>query len=372
MKTINAAVIGWGFMGRVHTLALRGIPLYYPHADLKINLKCICTRRAEVAQQAMEICGFERCTTDYRELLAMNDIDVVSICTPNSLHEEMAIEALRAGKHVCIDKPLADTAESAMRIAAAAQNASTYTHVLYHNRSFPAIRRAKQLIEEGRIGDVIEFSARYLHAGSVDPEKRAGWKMRGEGGAMKDMGSHILDLCTYLIGYPVRGICKTRRLYDQRPTADGATRDLGDDQAIMMLEMPNGALGTLETSKIATGTVDELYLEIRGTRGALRWSLMEPHYLEYYDRTAQNTPIGGLCGWTRIQTVGHFDCPNGDPILVNNAVGFERGHIQSYYDFLQCIAENRPSECDAAAAARLQCLIDRLLDSDRSGTWQSM
>lgn len=115
-----------------------------------------------------------------------------------------------------------------------------------------------------------------------------------------------------------------------------------------------------------------MYLEIRGTRGALRWSLMEPHYLEYYDRTAQNTPIGGLCGWTRIQTVGHFDCPNGDPILVNSAVGFERGHIQSYYDFLQCIAENRPSECDAAAAARLQCLIDRLLDSDRSGTWQSM
>ena len=186
MKTINAAVIGWGFMGRVHTLALRGIPLYYPHADLKINLKCICTRRAEVAQQAMETCGFEHCTTDYRELLAMNDIDVVSICTPNSLHEEMAIEVLRAGKHVCIDKPLADTAESAMRIAAAAQNASTYTHVLYHNRSFPAIRRAKQLIDEGRIGDVIEFSARYLHAGSVDPEKRAGWKMRGEGGGGAD------------------------------------------------------------------------------------------------------------------------------------------------------------------------------------------
>ena len=372
MKTINAAVIGWGFMGRVHTIALRGIPLYYPHADLKINLKCICTRRAEVAQQAMEACGFERCTTDYHALLAMDDIDVVSICTPNSLHESMAIEALRAGKHICIDKPLADTAESAMRIAEAARQASAYTHVLYHNRSYPAIRRAKQLIDEGRIGDVIEFSARYLHAGSIDPEKRAGWKMRGEGGAMKDMGSHILDLCTYLIGYPARAICKTRRLYDQRPTDDGATRDLGDDQAIMLLEMPNGALGVLETSKIATGSLDDLDLEIRGTRGALRWNLMQPHYLEYYDRTAQDRPIGGLRGWTRIETAGRFDCPSGDALLVNNAVGFERAHIQSYYDFLQCIAENRPSECDAAAAARLQCLIDALLDSDRNGVWQSV
>ncbi len=372
MKTINAGIIGWGFMGRVHALALRAIPLYYPNIDFKINLKCICTRREDMARYAKDVCGFERCTTDYRELIAMDDIDVISICTPNSLHEAMAIEALRAGKHICIDKPIADTGASAMRIADAAAESNAYTHVLYHNRSYPAIRRAKQLIDEGRIGEIIEFSARYLHSGSIDPTKRANWKMQGEGGTMKDMGSHILDLCTYLIGYPARAICKTRRLYDQRPTLDGATRDLGDDQAVMILEMANGALGTLEASKIATGAGDDLYLEIRGAKGALRWSLMEPNFLEYYDCAAQGSPIGGLRGWTRIETMGHFDSPGGESLLPKNAVGFERAHVQSYFDFLRCINENRPSDCDAAAAARLQCLMDDLFASDRSDTWQSV
>lgn len=369
MKTINVGVIGWGFMGRVHTLALRGIPLYYPDPGFNINLKCVCTRRADIARQAMDACGFERCVTDYRELIAMDDIDAVSVCTPNSMHEEMAIAALRRGKHVCIDKPLADTGESALRIAAAAAESDAITHVLYHNRCFPAIRRAKQLIDEGRIGEIIEFGARYLHSGSIDPQKRANWKMQGEGGAMKDMGSHILDLCTYLIGYPARAVCKTRRLYDERPTADGTTRDLGDDQAVMILEMANGALGTLETSKIATGAGDDLFLEIRGARGGLRWSVMEPNYLEYYDCAAQGSPVGGLRGWTRIETMGHFDSPGGESLLPKNAVGWERAHIQSYYDFLRCVAAGRPSDCDAAAAARLQCLIDRLFESDRRGAW---
>ena len=119
MKTINVGVIGWGFMGKTHTQALRSIPLFYPDCGFEINLKCICSRRIEKAQEAMKAAGFECCTDDYRELLAMEDIDVVSICTPNDQHEEMAIAAAKAGKHVYLDKPIAVTGKSAMRIAEA-------------------------------------------------------------------------------------------------------------------------------------------------------------------------------------------------------------------------------------------------------------
>ena len=152
MKTISVGIIGWGFMGKTHAQALRSVALFYPGIDFSVKLRCVCTRRIEKAREAMRDAGFETCTDDWRELIAMDDIDVVSICTPNELHEEMAIAALRAGKHVYLDKPVAVTGESAMRIAAAAQRAGVFTHVAFNNRYMPAMLRAKQLIGEGRVG----------------------------------------------------------------------------------------------------------------------------------------------------------------------------------------------------------------------------
>ena len=164
MKTISVGVIGWGFMGKTHTQALRSIALFYPGIDFEVKLKCICTRRMEKAREAVHDAGFERCTDDWRELIAMEDIDVVSICTPNEQHEEMAIAALKAGKHVYLDKPVAVTGESALRIAEAAQGSRGLTRVAFNNRYMPAMLRAKQLIDEGRVGRVMHFEARYLHA----------------------------------------------------------------------------------------------------------------------------------------------------------------------------------------------------------------
>ena len=235
MKTIGVGLIGWGFMGRTHTEALRNIALFYPDADFRVSLEHVCSRRIEKAREAAEICGYKRYTDDYRVLLADPSVDVVSICTPNAQHEEMAIAALNAGKHVYIDKPLAVTYESAQRIADAAKNAPGKTRMVFNNRYTPAMLRAKELVDEGKIGEILSFEARYLHSGSIDPNRPIGWKQQMQGGVLLDLGSHALDLLTHLIGYPARGICKTRRLYDQRPTADGTTRDLGDDQAIMML-----------------------------------------------------------------------------------------------------------------------------------------
>ena len=370
MKTISVGVIGWGFMGKTHAQALRSIALFYPGIDFEVRLRCVCTRRLEKAREAMQAAGFESCTDDWRELIAREDIDVVSICTPNALHEEMAIAALEAGKHVYLDKPVAVTGESAMRIARAAEASRGFTRVAFNNRYMPSMLRAKQLIEEGRIGEIMHFEARYLHSGSVDPKKPIGWKQQLQGGTLLDMGSHALDLVTWLIGYPSRALCRTRTLYPERPAPDGSiARDLAEDHAVMLLEMPGGALGTVEASKIATGTNDDLTLEICGDRGALKWSLMDPNYLDFYDDTAPGAPIGGLKGFTRIETVGRYPAPGGAFLPPKNAVGWERGHLHCYYTFLDGVAHGRPVDCTIADGARLQCLMDKLLESNASGRW---
>lgn len=370
MKTISIGVIGWGFMGMTHTQALRNIPLLYPGADFQIRLTCICTRRMEKAQEAMRVAGFERCTDDYRALLAMEDIDLVSICTPNDQHEEMAIAALQAGKHVYIDKPLAVAGESARCIAEAARAAGVHTRAVFNNRHFPATMRAKQLVDEGRIGKIMHFQARYLHAGSIDPNKPISWKQQAQAGVLLDMGSHVLDLMTWLLGYPSRVLCRTRTLYPARPTKDGGVEtSLADDYAVALLEMPDGAIGTIEASKIATGSNDDLSFEILGDKGAIRFSLMEPNYLEYYDQTAPEAPIGGLRGYTRIETVSRYPKPGGSFLPPKSSIGWDRGHTHCYFSFLDEIAHDRPGDGTIEDAARLQCLMDRLLQSHRQGGW---
>lgn len=370
MQKINIGIIGWGFMGKTHAQALLSLPFFYPKMNFSVKLKCICTRRMEKAKEAMEIAGFERCCDDYRQLLAMDDIDVVSICTPNDSHEEIAIAALKAGKQVYIDKPLAVTGDAALRIARAAEEAGAFTRVAYHYRYYPATLRAKQLIDEGRIGNVLQFEARYLHGGSIDPAKPIGWKQQLQAGTLLDMGSHVLDLITWMIGYPARALCRTRVLYPQRPTRDGGIEtQLADDHALMLLEMPDGALGTIEASKIATGSNDDLTLELRGEKGALRWNLMDPNYLDFYDATLPGSPIGGFRGFTRIETVARYPAPGGTFLPPKNTLGWERGHMHCYYSFLDAVVHDKSIENTIEAGAKLQCLMDKMLESNASGSW---
>lgn len=370
MKIINIGVIGWGFMGKTHTQCLRSLALFYPESDFRIRLRCICTRRIEKAKEAMRDAGFETCTDDYRELLKMEDIDVVSICTPNVDHEEMAIAALRAGKHVYIDKPLAVTGESAIRIAEVAKESDVKTRVAYNYRYYPASMRMKQLVDEGRIGNVLQFEARYLHSGSIEKDKPIGWKQQMQSGALLDMGSHVLDLITYMIGMPAKVMCATHVLYPERPMKDGTmTRELADDHVMMFLRMKNGAMGMVEASKIATGSNDDLLIEIRGDKGAVQWNLMDPNYLDYYDLTAPGSPIGGLRGYTRIETVARYPAPGGSFLPPKNTIGWERGHMHCYYDFLDSVAHDRPSRNTIEEGARLQVLMDKMVESAKRGEW---
>lgn len=370
MRKIGVGIIGWGFMGKTHTHALRSIPLFYPGIDFEPELVGVCSRTVSKAEEAKDLFGFRFATGDYRELLACGDIEVVSICTPNGQHEKMAIDALKAGKHVYIDKPLSTDGESAMRILEAAKGAAGRVQMVFNNRFLPSTMRAKQLVEEGLIGDVLTFSCRYLHSGSIDPNRPMGWKQGMEGGVLLDLGSHALDLTAWLIGWPKEVFCAMNTLYGERPTKEGGVcGEISEDHALMMMRMENGALGMIEASKISSGAADELTLEISGTKGAIRWNLMEPSWLQYYDNTQPETALGGMRGFTKIECIGRYPAPGGVFLPSKNTIGWDRGHIHCYYSFLDCVAHGRTPQPTLEEGVRLQLLMDKMAQSAREGRW---
>lgn len=370
MKTIKIGIIGWGFMGRTHAHALRAMPLFYPGAGFRAEIAGICSRRLEKAREAAKELNVPYYTDDYRQLLAREEIDAVSVCTPNALHEEIALAALKAGKHLYIDKPLADTAQGARRIADQAEKSGVFTRMVFNNRYLPVTLRARELVDQGRIGRVLSFEGRYLHSGSIDPNKPIGWKQTLQGGVLLDLGSHVLDLITWLCGYPEAVFCAQRTLYDTRPTREGgATRDLSDDQTLMLLRLPGGAMGQVEASKIATGANDELTVEIRGEKGALAFDLMQPNYLRFYDNTRPEAPLGGERGFQWIETVARYPAPGGTFLPPKNSIGWDRGHLHCYYTFLDCLARGAAPDNGVGEGARLQMLMERAAQSAAQGRW---
>ena len=370
MKTYRVGIVGWGFMGRTHAHAVRSLGLFYPGADFRAEIAGVCSRRLEMARAGAAELGAAFSTDDARALFARSDIDVVSICTPNQNHEEMAIAAMRAGKHIYIDKPLSTSAESAARIAAVARETGVFTQMVFNNRYLPSMMRAKQIVDEGRIGNLLSFQARYLHSGSIDPAKPVGWKQTEQGGVLLDLGSHALDLITWLCGYPASVSAAARTLYPERPQAGGgATRELAEDMELVVLRMKNGALGTMEASKIATGANDELTVEVRGDKGALFWDLMQPNYVRFFDNTLSEAPLGGMRGFTDIESVARYPAPGGSFLPPKNTVGWDRGHTHCYFSFLDALNRGARPENGIEEGARLQTLLSRIKAAAGAGVW---
>lgn len=373
MRQIGMGVVGWGFMGKTHTHALREMGLFYSEADFRPVLECVCTRRLEVARQAAQDAGFAHYTDDFDQLLAMPQVEAVSICTPNALHLPMALKALEAGKHVYIDKPLAMSLEEALRIQQAVERTGLTLQVAHNNRFFPAMLRARQLVEAGRVGQVLSFRCDYLHSGSVDASRPAGWKMSSQGGVLLDLASHAADLILWLAG-PVKEVCcRTRLLYAQRPASGGGqTTDLGEDQVLALMRLENGALGTLEASKIATGTDDELSFELYGDKGALRWRSMEADYLYFFDNTRPEAPLGGERGFQRLSCGARYPWPGGQFLPVTNTIGWDRAHMHCYFSFLNALVHGLPVSPGIGEAVALHRLMDAMKLSSQNQSWVSV
>jgi predicted dehydrogenase len=373
VKRYNVGIIGYGFIGKVHAYGHLNLPLFYDPVPCQTTITHVCTAHPETAERGRLQIGADYATTDYREITENPRVDIVHICTPNNLHREQLLSAMEHNKHIYCDKPLVVNMEEAGEIERAMQAYHGIAQMTFQNRFFPATIRAKQLVDEDFLGQVLEFRASYLHSGSASPDAPLKWKLSAAsgGGVIADLGSHIFDLVHHLLGDLDELLAVTQIAYRERPSAaDPRVRALVDaeDAVKILTRMRSGATGVIEASKLSTGTEDELRFEIHGSTGALRFDSMNPHCLEAYDARSADQPAGGRRGWTRIDTGQRYARPAGFP-GPKFSIGWMRAHLACLAHFLTNVAEEHADGPGLEQGIWVQKLIERVRTSARVGRW---
>jgi predicted dehydrogenase len=366
-------MIGYGGIGRVHAMGYRSLPFHYGLPADSIQLVGVATSRPETAQAAAAEIGCEHWTDDYRQLLARPDVDAVDVCVPNHMHAEIVQAAAAAGKHIYCEKPLAMDVAEAKAMVAAAQAAGVITQMTFNFRFVPAVLRAQQLMQEGFLGRIFSFRGRYYRSSYIDPQKPLTWRQRkavAGGGALFDIGSHILDLLYSLLG-PYESVQATLdTLIPQRPTSAGAAElapvDV-DDIALLHLRTANGVLGLVEVSRMGTGLTNDLQFEIFGERGALRFSAVDPGWLEVYDVRDSEKPVGGMRGFRKLETVQRYPAQKAPDWSM--APDFVRTHAECQYQFIRAVAEGRPASPSLADGLHIQVVMAAAELSSAGGGW---
>lgn len=371
-KELRIGLLGFGAMGKTHAFAIANLPYFCGDLPFRATVHGVATRSIEKSRAVAAEYGFPVATADENELINSPDIDIIDICTPNILHADTVRRALAAGKHIYCEKPLADNLANAEEMAALAAKSGLICTVVFNNRHLSAVQRAKQLIDEGRLGRILSFDFRYLHNSCTDPEKKAGWKQTadicGEGGVLLDLGAHIIDLAVFLCGKFRTVTGKSQIAFAERAGMDGKIWQTNAPEAFYMLaETESGATGTLTASKLTTGTNDDLGFAIYGTKGALRFSLMDPNYLEFYDNTASHEPYGGFGGFTRIECVGRYPAPAGAFPSPKASQGWLRGHVMGMYSFLNSVYLGKQAAPTFADGAYVQRVMEAALLSGTEG-----
>ncbi len=379
-KQYRVGLVGFGFMGRVNLYSYINLPLHYSPLPFGARITHLCTGHRESADAACAEFGIEHGTTDFREITENPDIDIVHICSPNSSHCEQLISALEAGKHIYCDKPLVATVEEAEQIRPLLKGYSGTFGMTFQNRFFPAAMRARQLVQDAFPGRILNFRAAYLHSGSINPEAPLKWKLSGQsgGGVIADLGSHVLDLVSWLVGDYVEVCGCSQIAYDTRPDPAGGMGRLAvdaEDGCYILAKMkPAGhpdslALGSIEATKLSSGSEDELRLEISGTQGGLRFNSLHPGQLGVFEQGESDRPVGGFRGWTYIETGHRFPPPASGFPGPKYTVGCIRVHMANLAEFLYAVHEKREFQPGAAQGIYIQHVMNCVKQSIQGRRW---
>jgi predicted dehydrogenase len=341
-----------------------------------VNILGVATTSPETAERAAKEIGCDIWTDNYYELLACNDIDIVDCCVPNHKHADVVIAAAEAGKHIYCEKPLAINVAEGQRMVAAVEKAGVKTQMTFNFRFFPAITRARQLVDEGFLGRVFSFRGRYYRSSYIDENKPLSWRLRKDisgGGALFDLGSHVLDVVYYLLGDFDSVLATMDTLIKERPLVAESTEKGSvdvDDIALMHLRMANETLGSVEVSRMGTGTTNDMQIEIFGDKGALRFNSVDPSWLEAYDTRDSDQPLGGMRGFRKVETVQrHAGQKSPDWSM---PPGFVRSHAECQYQFLKAIAEDTPTAPTLADGLKVQEVMEAAARSSIGGHWVSV
>ncbi len=365
---MNIGLIGFGSMGKVHSWCVDNLRYFYKDLPFSAKYTGVCTANLETAAKAAKFLGIEKYTANEDEIINNPNIDIIDICTPNIYHYDTIKKAISAGKHIYCEKPLCVTYEQAKEVAELAKEKGITAQVVFNNRFIPAIIRAKQLIEDEKLGRILSFRCEYLHSSATDPNKNAGWKQNKDicgAGTLFDLGSHALDLVYFLCGRFTHIKSKSQIAYPIRKGIDGKEWHTNAEEAFYMIcETECGAIGTVEASKVAVGANDDINLAVYGEKGALKFSLMEPNWLYFYDATAPNGSYGGNRGYTKIECVGRYDLPGGIFPSVKAPIGWLRGHLHSMYSFLNACCYGNATSPSFEDGAEVQKALDMALKND--------
>ncbi len=361
-RDLKIGLVGFGAMGKTHAFCVDNLKYYYGDLPFLASIEGVCTTSKEKSESIKSNYGFNKAYLSADDIIADADIDIVDVCTPNIYHYDTVKKALLAGKHVYCEKPLAVTKAEADDLANLAKESGLVCAVVFNNRHIAPILKAKELVNEGRIGRVLSFSAEYLHNSCTDLERTAGWKQNSDicgGGVLFDLGSHAIDLVYSLCGEfeSVYGIPQIA--YPTRKGSDGSPWQTNADEAFYMLcRLKSGAVGTITVSKLVNGANDDLSLSVYGEKGSIKFSLMQPNFLYFYDATSKPTTLGGDCGYKAIECVGRYPAPGGSFPAPKAPADWIRGHVHSMYSFLDAVNEGKEASPNFSDGAHVQAVMD--------------
>ncbi|MBN8883897.1 MAG: Gfo/Idh/MocA family oxidoreductase [Salana multivorans] len=370
---LRVALVGAGFMGRAHSHAWRTAGSFF---DLprRPELAVLVGRDRERADALGAGFGWRKVSTDWRDVVARDDVDVVDICTPGDLHAEIAVAALEAGKHVLCEKPLANSVVEAETMTAAAEAAARRSGTVamcgFSYRRTPALALARELLAAGALGEVRHVRAQYLQDWLVDPDAPMTWRLdaaKAGSGTLGDIGAHSIDTAQWLLGSPIRDVSAVLRTFV--PTRPTLTEQVGlggrgrvegereavtvDDAAAFTARFATGALGVFEATRMATGRRNANRIEINGTLGSVAFDYERSNELEVYDATAP-----GPAGFRRVLATEPEHPYMSAWWPTGHGIGYEHGFTHQVVDLVRAIAGQGEVSPSFAEALQVQRVLD--------------
>ncbi len=379
MKELNVGIVGYKFMGKAHSNAWIKAPLFFD-LEVKPVMKVACGRHEGPLREFAERWGWQDIETDWKKMVGRDDIDIVDVALPQSLHHDVSIEAAKAGKHIFCEKPIAVSYGQAKEMYETAEKAGVVHYVNHNYRRCPAVRLAKRLIDEGRIGRIFHWRGAYLQSWIVDPDFPLTWHLRKEtagSGPQGDLNSHSVDLARYLVGEIKSVSCMTKRFIEERPLPDevaagtfkAATSGTGkgkvtvEDAAFMLVEFENGALGSFDATRFAPGRKNYNHFEIYGSKGSILFDFERMNELEYFSLEDR----GYAQGFRTILATEpvHDYIANWWP--PGHIIGYEHEFVHGVVDFLNAIEKNGKIEPSFYDGMKAMQVLDAGLKSAQEG-----
>jgi predicted dehydrogenase len=372
-KPIHVGLIGCGFMGRTHSNAYRKVNNFFD-LGYKPVLKAICDFNADKAGAFAKQWGYESVETDWKKLLARKDIDLIDICLPNNLHMEVAVAAAKAGKMIVCEKPLARDAKEGAKMVRAVEKAGVPNLVSYNYRRIPAVTLAKQLIDEGRLGKIFHYRAKFLQDWTISKDLPQGgdglWRLDAKvagSGVTGDLLAHCIDTALWLNGSIASVSAMTETFIKERKhQLTGKVQKVSiDDACAFLARFQNGSLATFESTRYARGHKALYTFEINGEHASIAWDLHDLHRLQWFDHRDE----GPLRGWRSIHIT------DGDHPYMKHwwvpglAIGYEHSFIHQIADFIQGLETGKPAGPTFRDALETTKVCDAVLASAASGAW---